>query len=912
MIETLDKYILNIDVDNLTDSVKLVGGGDEVPFFSETDRFLNYSEAADILHQNIKDSITIEPPYRHTAGKVYVYSDGGDVNKKDDWKADGYTWRNYGTKKYMCDGLEIEKTAFRIINNKKVSYEFQKHSFRFTDSYNGKTVIVYMGNSDAYKNMPHGNRKRNNRPHKRSKPSLMKTIKSQNDKAPKVVFDSMKSDNPNSLVNGISVPRNTRQIKNIQADIRRDCKLSHDSLYALHLLVDHLENYILSIKTAPDLEVIVGNNDVFEEFKRVLMLKDETVSIYYDTTFCLGDFYVSTLSFQHLMFKEKPIIPIAFMIHERKFQKCHEQLIDLVKSRVPKLNSKHVCIITDREVGIINAFKNILPNAQVLLCWNHIFRDLKFWLSKHNAKPDDKKAYDLNVRTLNCETREHFFEKFDQLKQKWSQPMLVYFEENLLEAILDHSGRWVLEKCDVYNLYSGITNNAAESINAKLKRLVEYRERQIDSIVLYLNYLQGNVVLELLKAFCGESEWSLLSRFSFAKQDPDSVEFPQNVCHPDNLIDLIKGKISTVISGKTESPTNLNSSSSSSSDLGELQPDSDSSKDTNENKHTLRDTTKGLSSSPVKLTSQHSLAAKAISDNGITLVPSMQSFMVKGSKDNKYSVTLFPKETCNCPSTTRCCHIIAAMMSIGMPISKEQKKLNLTQLRWNMRPKNSKRCGTKKGRKGDIDEDAIVPAPDSTMVQNESMFLATPANQSVREEINTSNKGKARKSLHFESTPKSILKKGKETCSNKKRKLLFRDKLSDQLAKIPKIDEAPITEEQCIHTESIHDDPPYDKNGTLINDSCSSIKNNILNDSQIKEEKDSLPEIIDRDYDKLLDNTPCPTSKIEEIIVLESSRSDELKDEDVNKYWVEDLHLTDEDKNDILDNKKYLQGTSMQ
>ena len=27
--------------------------------------------------------------------------------------------------------------------------------------------------------------------------------------------------------------------------------------------------------------------------------------------------------------------------------------------------------------------------------------------------------------------------------------------------------------------------------------------------------------LELLRAFCGESEWGLLRRFSFAKRDPD-------------------------------------------------------------------------------------------------------------------------------------------------------------------------------------------------------------------------------------------------------------------------------------------------------------------------------------------------------------------------------------------------------
>ena len=46
--------------------------------------------------------------------------------------------------------------------------------------------------------------------------------------------------------------------------------------------------------------------------------------------------------------------------------------------------------------------------------------------------------------------------------------MLQYFEEHLMDAILEHSGRWVLEKCDNYNPYSGVTNNAAESINAKL------------------------------------------------------------------------------------------------------------------------------------------------------------------------------------------------------------------------------------------------------------------------------------------------------------------------------------------------------------------------------------------------------------------------------------------------------------
>ena len=327
--------------------------------------------------------------------------------------------------------------------------------------------------------------------------------------------------------------------------------------------------------------------------------------------------------------------------------------------------------------------------------------------------------------------------------------MLEYFEAHLMDAILEHSGRCVLEKCDNYNPYSGVTNNAAESINAKLKRLVEYRERQIDSIVLYLNYLQGNDVLELLRAFCGESEWGLLGRFSFAKRDPDTIEFPKNICHPDSMIHLIKGKISAIITDETENQTN--SEDIIKSIAGELKGNSNNVNEpkTQNADSPLHDATYSDNRSPVKLASQHSLAVQAISDNGITLVPSMKAFMVKGSKETKYSVTLFPKETCNCPATTRCFHIIAVMMAIGMPISNEKKKLNLTQLRWNMRPKASKRCGTKKGRKGDLDEDAIIPAPDSTMKLNESLLLETPNNVSFNAISSSTKNDKVRKSLNF-------------------------------------------------------------------------------------------------------------------------------------------------------------------
>ena len=63
--------------------------------------------------------------------------------------------------------------------------------------------------------------------------------------------------------------------------------------------------------------------------------------------------------------------------------------------------------------------------------------------------------------------------------------------------------------------------------------------------------------------------------------------------------------------------------------------------------------------------SQQSLARLIVENNLITLVPQQGAFIVNGQK-GKYCVTLFPKKTCQCESTSTCYHILAAKMSIGL------------------------------------------------------------------------------------------------------------------------------------------------------------------------------------------------------------------------------------------------------
>ena len=118
----------------------------------------------------------------------------------------------------------------------------------------------------------------------------------------------------------------------------------------------------------------------------------------------------------------------------------------------------------------------------------------------------------------------------------------------------------------------------------------------------------------------------------------------------------------------------------------------------------------------VKNLSQKVLAETVVRENRICHVSKMGAFMVQGSKGIKYAVTLFPKETCLCPSTGECYHILAAKLSVGMPSSTQPKTINLSQLKRNSRKRSDKRGGRKKPRTNDIS--TILPAPDSTMLND--------------------------------------------------------------------------------------------------------------------------------------------------------------------------------------------------
>ncbi len=103
--------------------------------------------------------------------------------------------------------------------------------------------------------------------------------------------------------------------------------------------------------------------------------------ISYDTTFEMGDFYVSILAMRNTALVNDPVFPVGFMLHEWKFMQNHEQFLTdiLGKLGMDSTKLKKIPFAVNREKGIVAALKKNFTTLSIVFCHNHILRDVEQW-----------------------------------------------------------------------------------------------------------------------------------------------------------------------------------------------------------------------------------------------------------------------------------------------------------------------------------------------------------------------------------------------------------------------------------------------------------------------------------------------------------------------------------------------------
>ncbi|CAF1560154.1 unnamed protein product, partial [Didymodactylos carnosus] len=329
----------------------------------ELNQILNESPKLDELPEYIESD---------TVYRLYL-----NEETKGDYIVDAYTWKNRGTVSWPKHENKFKKTWFTCFNHDGVvDKRFVKHIY-VSNSNKYDVIVVYIGNKTIAKTGPHGNAKSAvAHGYRRTKPSIVTQIKNS-------VKSSTEANAYKTLV-GTAVtdpPRDVAQVRYYRQKFLQDQRVTYDEMLNLMILSNELKNYIRVLNFKPQLIVVFEHIEAEKLFAQLLTLTNELIPLYYDTTFEIGDYYVSILTYSHRLFVEQPIIPLCILIHDTKEQTAHDELAKILKKH--KSIEQKCLLITDGEFALQNAFTDIFPSLKLLRCHNHFNNNIKEWLRDH-------------------------------------------------------------------------------------------------------------------------------------------------------------------------------------------------------------------------------------------------------------------------------------------------------------------------------------------------------------------------------------------------------------------------------------------------------------------------------------------------------------------------------------------------
>ena len=370
------------------------------------------------------------------------------------------------------------------------------------------------------------------------------------------------------------------------------------------------------------------------------------------------------------------------MIHDSRCALVHEILHKVMLDLDLLPNDRLVPFVSDRESGILKSIACILTGVcYSIVCWNHLRYGFKYFLKKHGVNSElELNVYDNNLlKILRCERAEWYDACVDIEVHKWSKIAVDYFHHNLYEIIKAHSVSFIIRKFG-FDSDKGITTNRCESLNHVFKQLNMWNPIRMDNMILCFYELQTYYVAEICRAFVNTGKWYLKLEFAQLKVSP--LDMPSNVCDPEIIVDIIRGKV--VANTVKNEILDIDESN-----LGK--------------------------------------ARLAVYTNRVQLNDKLHSFIVIDSKGSQFMITLNP-ERCSCSFRFSCWHILACKLLVGLPTNSsaaKKRRVSLKMLKQTVRKKGEKKSGTKKIKLYDIDVDA---APDSKAAKSFAIPLVTSLN----------------------------------------------------------------------------------------------------------------------------------------------------------------------------------------
>ena len=408
----------------------------------------------------------------------------------------------------------------------------------------------------------HGNNKDKTTPFLPNNVTTKTVIKeaARNNKPIKAMARLSKTANLVEATSSASTPRDRMQIYNMRKQSKEKerqekgipgLEARKDKLYSLMLMAnkevdDGDEPFIHGIAAWPEAMCIIGFPYQFHDVARFCCGSLEFYPLCIDTTFNLGEFYVTPTTYKNLLLEntrdgKEPVFIGPTLVHMTRSYGSYCHLACKMKEVEPAVADLRASV-TDGEPGLAKALRVFYPDSHHLRCVRHFTGNVKDELKSLGIKGEAQRDF------LNCifgHTEDEVYheglldakddETFDallaSLESQWKEKELQLCPQETDPKFF----AWMSKKAGMLkeSLTAGvrlkaglqpgekITSNAAESGNHVLKEAADYEEMSLPEFVVLAKSVASSQQQEVVRAVLRKEQYRFKPEYSYLEIKED-------------------------------------------------------------------------------------------------------------------------------------------------------------------------------------------------------------------------------------------------------------------------------------------------------------------------------------------------------------------------------------------------------
>lgn len=364
---------------------------------------------------------------------------------------------------------------------------------------------------------------------------------------PKDIFHTLIEDEGglNEIKCGSQIARDRQQIRNFN---RKSLSTPDPVIECLDLAKRQEkteDRFLREVRASPEFTMFMSTDRQLTEIEKFCTNETNLSILGIDTTFNIGEYYVSITTYRHLMltnsFGVEPVMIGPMLLHQRKTFDSYFKLSSSLLQNSPNLKNLQV-FGTDGDVNLSNAFEVCFPSSIHLLCDIHMVDNIKRKLNKLNIKGHLARQYiqdifghiqkDTKIKGLVDYLNEtEMSNVLEQLKEEWisrhenGKDFLQYFLEHKLELIRNCMSAEVRTRCGLGFPPKPYTQNGNECINSVIKADIfsknKGKEKKLDpyDFVKLAEKCVGRQENEIKLALIGKGEYKLKAEYRHLQTD---------------------------------------------------------------------------------------------------------------------------------------------------------------------------------------------------------------------------------------------------------------------------------------------------------------------------------------------------------------------------------------------------------